>query len=149
MHHEIPPTDARRPSIIVGSRMASRIALVSALCFVAKSGTIASAFSTNRVGVSSSSCRSVPVCRATTGAAVADPTDTASKGKAAIIFLHGLGDSPDGWASYLPEVLPSRSDLISKLDITYVFPPAQMVGKSIIPCRGKRVIFRDAHIHLL
>ena len=53
-----------------------------------------------------------------------------SKDKAAIIFLHGLGDSPDGWAS-LAEALPSLRPSLASMDITYVFPPAQMVGITV------------------
>ena len=52
---------------------------------------------------------------------------TSSKDKAAIIFLHGLGDSPDGWSS-LTEALPNMRPSLSNLDITYVFPP----GKSAL-----------------
>jgi len=57
---------------------------------------------------------------------------TSSKDKAAIIFLHGLGDSPDGWSS-LTEALPNMRPSLSNLDITYVFPP----GKSalVLFCR--------------
>mmetsp|Transcript_31924 Transcript_31924/g.77183 ORF Transcript_31924/g.77183 Transcript_31924/m.77183 type:complete len:350 (-) Transcript_31924:489-1538(-) len=65
--------------------------------------------------------------------ATTDEIDTASdspKDKAAIIFLHGLGDSPDGWAS-LAEALPNLRPSLAKLDITYVFPPAQMVGITV------------------
>jgi hypothetical protein len=53
-----------------------------------------------------------------------------SKDKAAIIFLHGLGDSPDGWAN-LAEALPNLRPSLASLDITYVFPPAQMVGITV------------------
>lgn len=50
--------------------------------------------------------------------------------KAALIFLHGLGDSPDGWAS-LAEALPNLRPSLATLDITYVFPPAQMVDITV------------------
>jgi hypothetical protein len=50
--------------------------------------------------------------------------------KAAVIFLHGLGDSPDGW-SKLTEALPNLRPNLAMLDITYVFPPASMVGITV------------------
>ncbi|EED91517.1 hypothetical protein THAPSDRAFT_262807, partial [Thalassiosira pseudonana CCMP1335] len=49
---------------------------------------------------------------------------------AAVIFLHGLGDSPDGW-SKLTEALPNLRPNLAMLDITYVFPPASMVGITV------------------
>jgi predicted esterase len=54
----------------------------------------------------------------------------ASNDKAAIIFLHGLGDSPDGW-SKLGEWLPNYAPNLAKLDITYVFPPAHNVAITV------------------
>lgn len=61
-------------------------------------------------------------------------TDTkgshSSKDKAALIWLHGLGDSPDGWSS-LAESLPNLRPSISELDMTYVFPPANMMGITV------------------
>lgn len=56
--------------------------------------------------------------------------DIPSKDKAAIIFMHGLGDSPDGWAS-LATALPNLRPSLAELEITYVFPPAQMVGITV------------------
>lgn len=53
-----------------------------------------------------------------------------SKDKAAVIFLHGLGDSPDGWAS-LTEAMPNLRPALADLDITYVFPPANMVAITV------------------
>jgi hypothetical protein len=50
--------------------------------------------------------------------------------KCAIIFLHGLGDSPDGWST-IAEALPNLRPSLAKLDITYVFPPAQMVAITV------------------
>ena len=44
-----------------------------------------------------------------------------SLAKAAVIFLHGLGDSGDGW-SWLPQLV-SQSKLIND-PINYVFPNA-------------------------
>jgi len=55
---------------------------------------------------------------------------TSSKDKAAIIFLHGLGDSPDGWSS-LTEALPNMRPSLSNLDITYVFPPANTIAITV------------------
>ena len=47
---------------------------------------------------------------------------------AALIFLHGLGDSPAGWSS-IQHVLPSLKPSLSKLQ--YVFPPAPEIPLSI------------------
>ena len=55
---------------------------------------------------------------------------TTSNNKAAIIFLHGLGDSPDGW-SKLGEWLPQYAPNLADLDITYVFPPAHNVAITV------------------
>ncbi|KAL9188361.1 hypothetical protein ACHAXT_006739 [Thalassiosira profunda] len=57
-------------------------------------------------------------------------SDTATNNKAALIFLHGLGDSTDGWAS-LAEALPNMRPSLGELDMTYVFPPAQMVAITV------------------
>lgn len=69
--------------------------------------------------------------------AAADPPDPPpkkgaepSRDKAAVIFLHGLGDSPDGWAS-LAEALPNLRPSLADLDITYVFPPANTIGITV------------------
>lgn len=59
-----------------------------------------------------------------------DGTKSPSNNRAAVIFLHGLGDSPDGWAS-LAEALPNLRPSLASMDITYVFPPAQMVGITV------------------
>ena len=65
-------------------------------------------------------------------AAAADDANKKSSqnNKCAIIFLHGLGDSPDGWST-LAEALPKLRPALAKLDITYVFPPAQMVAITV------------------
>ena len=55
---------------------------------------------------------------------------TPPNNKAAIIFLHGLGDSPDGW-SKLGEWLPNYAPNLANLDITYVFPPAHNVAITV------------------
>lgn len=47
---------------------------------------------------------------------------------AALIFLHGLGDSPAGWSS-LEHMLPTLQPNLSKLQ--YVFPPAPDIPISI------------------
>lgn len=57
-------------------------------------------------------------------------TNAPSNNKAAIIFLHGLGDSPDGW-SKLGEWLPSYAPKLASLDITYVFPPAHNLAITV------------------
>jgi len=99
---------------------------------------IATAFSTNRLGRLRSP-RPVPIFNSKTDEVIADKNareaeyevkENPSKDKAAIIFLHGLGDSPDGWAS-LAEALPNLRPSLASLDITYVFPPAQMVGITV------------------
>lgn len=56
--------------------------------------------------------------------------NASSNNKAAIIFLHGLGDSPDGW-SKLGEWLPNYAPNLAHLDITYVFPPAHNVAITV------------------
>jgi len=58
-------------------------------------------------------------------------SDGSNRDKAAIIFLHGLGDTPDGWSKLLPEALPNYRPKLSDVDITYVFPPAQNVGITV------------------
>lgn len=57
-------------------------------------------------------------------------TETTNNNKAAIIFLHGLGDSPDGW-SKLGEWLPHYAPNLGNLDITYVFPPAHNIAITV------------------
>jgi lysophospholipase-2 len=56
-------------------------------------------------------------------------TNTASQ-KSAILFLHGLGDTSEGW-SQLTSALPNIRPSLSSLDVTYVFPPAHMVGITV------------------
>mmetsp|Transcript_12453 Transcript_12453/g.36711 ORF Transcript_12453/g.36711 Transcript_12453/m.36711 type:complete len:258 (-) Transcript_12453:1493-2266(-) len=50
------------------------------------------------------------------------------KKKGALIFLHGLGDTPAGWSS-LQHTLPQMKERLK--DIEYVFPPAPTVGITI------------------
>jgi len=50
------------------------------------------------------------------------------KKSAALIFLHGLGDTPDGWSS-LQTLLPSIRQTLS--NVTYLFPPAPTIPISI------------------
>jgi hypothetical protein len=57
-------------------------------------------------------------------------TNGSPNNKAAIIFLHGLGDSPDGW-SKLGEWLLNYAPDLANLDITYVFPPAHSVAITV------------------
>ncbi|KAL7542012.1 hypothetical protein ACHAXR_011444 [Thalassiosira sp. AJA248-18] len=49
--------------------------------------------------------------------------------KSAVIFLHGLGDSPAGWSS-LEGQLPRLRKKLGQ-DVHYVFPPAPTVGITI------------------
>ncbi|KAL3821650.1 hypothetical protein ACHAXA_006070 [Cyclostephanos tholiformis] len=48
--------------------------------------------------------------------------------RSALIFLHGLGDSPAGWSS-LEDDLPSIRERLG--DVHYVFPPAPTIGLTI------------------
>ena len=55
-------------------------------------------------------------------------SNTPSTNKAALIFLHGLGDTPAGWSSletHLPSLRPRLSE------ITYVFPPSPTIPLTI------------------
>jgi Phospholipase/Carboxylesterase len=61
-------------------------------------------------------------------AASASTTATAPKRKGALIFLHGLGDSPSGWAS-LQHQLPRMQPRLA--DIEYIFPAAPIIPLSI------------------
>jgi lysophospholipase-2 len=58
-----------------------------------------------------------------------EPRNTRSD-KVAVIFLHGLGDSSEGW-SKLAEALPNLRPNLAKLDITYVFPPAYTISITV------------------
>lgn len=58
------------------------------------------------------------------------PTQSCStNGKSAIIFLHGLGDTPAGWSS-LERQLPSINERLGK-NVHYVFPPAPTISLTI------------------
>jgi lysophospholipase-2 len=51
---------------------------------------------------------------------------------AALIFLHGLGDTPTGWSSLqstLPSLRPSLAPTAMKFE--YVFPPAPIIASTI------------------
>lgn len=50
--------------------------------------------------------------------------------RAAVIWLHGLGDNTDGWKS-LKETLPDFNPRLGNEDITYVFPKAPTRGITI------------------
>jgi lysophospholipase-2 len=47
----------------------------------------------------------------------------ASKYRGALIFLHGLGDTPNGW-SHLENSLPKLKSRLNSNHIKYVFPPS-------------------------
>eukprot|EP00956_Cyclotella_meneghiniana_P006170 scaffold8062_cov71-Cyclotella_meneghiniana.AAC.10 len=49
--------------------------------------------------------------------------------KSAIIFLHGLGDTPAGWSS-LQRQLPSIRPKLG-VDVHYIFPPAPTISLTI------------------
>jgi hypothetical protein len=55
--------------------------------------------------------------------------DKQCSGKYAVIFLHGLGDTPAGWSS-LEYQLPSLKPSLGQ-DVHYVFPPAPTIGITI------------------
>ena len=61
-------------------------------------------------------------------AAAMSTSASSSSKKGALIFLHGLGDSPAGW-SHLAQMLPSMKPKLG--EITYVFPPAPTVAITI------------------
>eukprot|EP00980_Cylindrotheca_fusiformis_P012676 scaffold3103_cov136-Cylindrotheca_fusiformis.AAC.14 len=60
--------------------------------------------------------------------AMAMSTESVSAKKGALIFLHGLGDSPAGW-SQLKEILPSFHSRLSEIE--YVFPAAPQIPITI------------------
>jgi len=51
------------------------------------------------------------------------------EGKSALIFLHGLGDTPAGWSS-LEQQLPSLRNSLGE-DVHYVFPHSPTIGLTI------------------
>ena len=55
-------------------------------------------------------------------------TSTSNKKSAALIFLHGLGDTPAGWSS-LQFNLPQLKKRLG--NVVYVFPPAPIIPISI------------------
>lgn len=57
-------------------------------------------------------------------------TNQNCSGKSAIVFLHGLGDSPAGW-SFLEDQLPSLRPSLTPEKVQYVFPPAPTIGLTI------------------
>jgi len=63
-----------------------------------------------------------------TAAALSTTSSSKNDGPAALIFLHGLGDTPRGWKS-LETMLPSIVPRLSQL--TYVFPVAPTIPISI------------------
>jgi lysophospholipase-2 len=50
--------------------------------------------------------------------------------RGALIFLHGLGDSPAGWSS-LEHSLPSLNPSLKQSEVAYVFPPSPTIGLTI------------------
>ena len=125
--------------ICIGSFLLSSMLSAAVFLTIVECSLIATAFSTNRLGRLRSPRRVPMFYNSKTEEVIADKNareaeyevkENPSKDKAAIIFLHGLGDSPDGWAS-LAEALPNLRPSLANLDITYVFPPAQMVGITV------------------
>lgn len=60
--------------------------------------------------------------------AIAMTNASGSAKKGAVIFLHGLGDSPAGW-SELKETLPSFHSRLSEIE--YIFPAAPTIPITI------------------
>ena len=84
--------------------------------------------------------RSLPL---TAAMSMSSTTSSGDKqcGKSAVVFLHGLGDTPAGWSS-LEYQLPSLKPSLGQ-DVHYVFPPAPTIGITI---NGELVI-RQSMIH--
>jgi len=61
-------------------------------------------------------------------AAMSTTPPSSSQYKGALIFLHGLGDSPAGW-SHLEQMLPAIKPSLK--DVKYVFPPAPTIPLTI------------------
>jgi lysophospholipase-2 len=59
---------------------------------------------------------------------IASMSTSATSKKAALVFLHGLGDSPAGW-SHLKDSLPRLQPSLKNIE--YVFPPAPIIPLSI------------------
>ena len=122
------PSPQRRPTILRP--------LIAFLLTIIEWAFIASAFATNNNYSRFISPRSVSTFYSKTtntndsGIDDDDIKTIYSNDKCAIIFLHGLGDSPDGWST-IAEALPKLSPSLAKLDITYVFPPAQLVAITV------------------
>ena len=78
--------------------------------------------------ITTSSRRPLPSVAALT---MSTSTNTSQEcnGKSAVIFLHGLGDTPAGWSS-LQRNLPSIRPKLG-MDVHYVFPPAPTVSITI------------------
>lgn len=74
--------------------------------------------------------RATCFCLLTVATAVAAMSTTTTKSdyNGALIFLHGLGDSPSGW-SILQKQLPTLQPRLST--IKYIFPPAPILPLSI------------------
>jgi len=58
------------------------------------------------------------------------PSQSCGSGKSAVVFLHGLGDTPAGWSS-LEYQLPSIRKTLGGENVHYVFPPAPTIGITI------------------
>lgn len=70
----------------------------------------------------------IATSRRTLSVAAMSTVSANCSGKSALIFLHGLGDTPAGWSS-LEYQLPTIRE--SLRDVHYVFPPAPTVGITI------------------
>ena len=75
-----------------------------------------------------SSSTTTILAMSTSAASAAAASRGASKYRGALIFLHGLGDTPAGWSD-LERSLPQYSSRLSQ--IKYVFPPAPTIPITI------------------
>ena len=55
---------------------------------------------------------------------------SSSSYRGALIFLHGLGDTPSGWSN-LEQSLPRLQPRLNSKDVKYVFPPAPTIPLTI------------------
>lgn len=93
--------------LVVGSGMLVRPLLFTSTALASRTFPLAAAMSTSSTTSGNQQCG----------------------GKSAVVFLHGLGDSPAGWSS-LEHQLPSLKPSLGQ-DVHYVFPPAPTIPITI------------------
>ena len=74
---------------------------------------------------------SLPVTTMSSVAAANGETTTLAKERKAIVFLHGLGDTPRGWSSLPQQFQQVGNDELEQYNIEYVFPPAPQAPVTI------------------